>query len=228
MMPCTIPYCSLSQQDFDLEADCDDLQSCLDLESITAERRHRKMIRDFNKKKRVSLFAPSFNSKLLPPRQSFFSFQAFEKELIVDEEEESTAIEISCATETVVLNVLSYLTEVELMTTTFAVSRAWAEFSTIVHVNLLVASTGTESELISFGKNQSLGNKPILERSWEFLRVRFPWACFLAEGGAKKVYKVYNASVEHEEALSVMYVLNIPATNFRNIVNLTFVCRLLL
>jgi serine/threonine protein kinase len=212
-------YHSLSQQDFDLEADRDHLQMCVDVESKAVERRHQKMIRDFNKKKRVSLFAPLFNSHLLPPRQSYYPFQTFEEDL-ADEEEESSAVEIACSTEKVVSNMLSFLTEVELMTTTFAVSRAWAEYSTIAHVNLLVASTGTESELVSFGPNHSSGNKPILERTWEFLRVRFPWACFLAAGGAKKVYKVYNASVEHEEALSVMYVLNMPAFNFRSTIQL--------
>jgi hypothetical protein len=214
VIPSMNSYLSLSQQDFDLEANCDDLQACLEVESKATELRHRKMVRDINKKKRVSLFASSFNAQLLPPRQSCYPFQAFEKEL-AEEEEESCVVEIACSTERVVSNVLSYLTEIELMTITFSVNRAWAEYSTIAHVNLLVASTGIESELASFGKNHSVVNEPTLERPWEFLRARFPWACFLAAGGAKKVYKVYNASVEQEEALSVMYVLHMPATNIR-------------
>ena len=51
--------------------------------------------------------------------------------------------------------------------------------------------------------------EPILEISWNVLHCRFPWACFLAEGGAKKVHKVYNSTVKAEEALSVMYVCRI-------------------
>jgi hypothetical protein len=41
---------------------------------------------------------------------------------------------------------------------------------------------------------------------WNILLERFPWGCFLAQGGAKQVFKVYNACNKKEEAISVMYV----------------------
>jgi hypothetical protein len=45
-----------------------------------------------------------------------------------------------------------------------------------------------------------------MERSWQYLNTLHPWGCFLSEGAFKKVYKVYNARVGVDEALSVMYV----------------------
>lgn len=65
------------------------------------------------------------------------------------------------------------------------VCNAWADWPTDAHVNLLQT-------------------KPILERSWEDVHDELTWACFLAEGGAKKVYKVYNSVAKQEEAVSVM------------------------
>ena len=38
----------------------------------------------------------------------------------------------------------------------------------------------------------------------EAFRAKFPWARFLAEGGFKKVYMVFNAEMQRSEAVSVM------------------------
>ena len=38
----------------------------------------------------------------------------------------------------------------------------------------------------------------------EALRAKFPWARFLAEGGFKQVYMVFNAEMQRSEAVSVM------------------------
>jgi hypothetical protein len=45
-----------------------------------------------------------------------------------------------------------------------------------------------------------------IEKSWAKMNRIFPWACFLAEGAYKKVYHVWNADVDGEEAVSVMDV----------------------
>ena len=42
-----------------------------------------------------------------------------------------------------------------------------------------------------------------MERSWETVEYRFPWASFLGEGGNKNAYKVYNADLKSYEAVSV-------------------------
>lgn len=204
MIPLTNTFHCLSQQDFDLEADCDDFRNDFNVDSKAVERRRLKLIRDLNKKKRVSLFAPSFQAQLPPPRKSYHHpFHALETE-IVTEEEEFPAVDTVCTTEKVVLHIFSYLTEFELMTKAFAISKAWSEFATIAHANLLVGSIRTENELVSFGNECSSFSKAIMDRSWDYINRRFPWACYLAEGGAKKVYKAYNSHVRQEEAISVM------------------------
>ena len=38
----------------------------------------------------------------------------------------------------------------------------------------------------------------------EAFRAKFPWARFLAEGGFKQVYMVFNAEMQRSEAVSVM------------------------
>jgi hypothetical protein len=53
-----------------------------------------------------------------------------------------------------------------------------------------------------------------LKLSRESLHEKWPWACFLAEGGSKKVYKVYNADSNEEEAMSVMYVVQMAIASY--------------
>ena len=45
-----------------------------------------------------------------------------------------------------------------------------------------------------------------MERSWQFLNDKFPWATFLSEGAFKRVYRAWNSTVNAEEAVSVMDV----------------------
>jgi hypothetical protein len=201
-----MPSQRLSQLDFDLEADCEDLQKSFDAKNIDRfllekenQRKHRKMISNFNKKKRVSLFAPSVSTQLLlPTRLSRCPASLIDITAIKEEKEEISVMTKALQTEAVILNALSYLNETELMTKASVMCKAWSDCATIAHSNLLVASVQ------GIGNDCVVLSKPMLERSWNFLHLRFPWACFLAEGGAKKVYKVYNSSVHQEEALSVM------------------------
>jgi hypothetical protein len=74
------------------------------------------------------------------------------------------------------------------------------------HVNLVRASVQQNLQTTSIEERRS---EPILELSWSALRSRFPKASFMAEGGTKKVYKVYYSSgVQQEDAVSVMYVVD--------------------
>jgi serine/threonine protein kinase len=45
-----------------------------------------------------------------------------------------------------------------------------------------------------------------MERSWKYLMSQFPWACYLSDGSYKKVFKVFNSTLNASEALSVMDV----------------------
>jgi hypothetical protein len=47
-----------------------------------------------------------------------------------------------------------------------------------------------------------LGNEKTI--SWKELHENFPWACHLADGGSKKVFRVYNQQEEEEEACAIM------------------------
>lgn len=198
---------SLSQLDFDLEADEDnernieaDVGSASMLVLKNADRLYRKRVSKYNKMKRMSLFAVAVNSQLnLPLRQSKCIDQ------IEEIDENSSAAEFCSQNEKVVASILSFLNESELMTKAFPVCKAWSDYATVTHTKLLVASIQGD-EVDSIPRSGCVpGQEPILEISWKSLHRRFPWACFLAEGGAKKVHKVYNSSVNAEEALSVMY-----------------------
>ena len=43
-----------------------------------------------------------------------------------------------------------------------------------------------------------------MERDWQYLMDRIPWARYLGEGGYKSVYEVRNAHLGANEAISVM------------------------
>jgi len=101
-------------------------------------------------------------------------------------------------------NVFSFMGENDLMATASTVNLQWADWATDAHVNLLRASVPSQDAVGGVDEDKTVPREPILERSWKFLHGRFPWACFLAKGGAKTVYRVHNAAVNGEEALSVM------------------------
>ena len=150
--------------------------------------------------KRMSLFASAVNSHLnIPVRLSKCI------ETIGENDENTSAAGLCSQNEKVITTILSFLNESELMTKAFPVCRAWSDYATLTHTKLLVASIQDHKAANIPTSGILQGQEPILEISWTVLHHRFPWACFLAEGGAKKVHKVYNSSVKAEEALSVMY-----------------------
>ena len=211
MSPCgeyQIPLVSLSQLDFDLEADDNKMNFIeADVNSVkfhlqkNAERLHKKRISNYNKMKRMSLFASAVNSQV--------NIQVQRRSNCIEAIEEtdgiSNAAELTGQSEKVVTTILSFLNESELMTKAFPVCKVWSDYATVTHTKLLVASIQSENVQGILVSGCAQGQEPILEISWKALHHRFPWGCFLAEGGAKKVHKVYNASVNAEEALSVMY-----------------------
>ena len=82
-----------------------------------------------------------------------------------------------------------------------ATTMTCADWSTDnAHVNLVLTDTDGDPD----DEDETALQNPYPERSWGSFHGRFPWACFLAEGGAKKVYRVHNADLDREEALSVM------------------------
>jgi hypothetical protein len=166
------------------------------------ERRNRKQRSSFNKRKRMSLFATATGATALLPRQHF-SLPAEDTIRELDTEDVFPG-EIIARTEPLMTKILSFMDESCLLAKASATCTQWADWATDAHANLLLASAHVqtdEDDVECAGKKE---RTPMLERSWKQLHSRFPWACFLAEGGAKKVYRVHNSAVNQEEAVSVM------------------------
>jgi hypothetical protein len=109
--------------------------------------------------------------------------------------------------------ILDHLQEKELLHSASLVSRKWFEVATISHANLMLSCLGCENQDCNSipwfeSTNNSLPESnhalSLMERPWDYLTRTFPWACFLAEGAYKKVYKVFNHKLRVEEAVSVM------------------------
>ena len=112
-------------------------------------------------------------------------------------------------------NIFSYLRETELLCHASPVCTSWADAATESHASLMLKSVGCGIESL-YDENDSddeceVADSPLqnpiaksMERSWKSVDSRFPWACFLGEGGFKNAYKVYNADLKSIEAVSVM------------------------
>jgi len=136
-------------------------------------------------------------------------------EAVGDDDEQSAAEKLGRHQE-LMMGIFSFMGERDLMVFGTTVNTQWSDWATDAHVDLLRKSIplkaddddndGEEAEDKS-AIVRIATRKTILERPWEFLHESlFPWACFLGEGGAKKVYRVYNSAANGEEAISVMYV----------------------
>lgn len=150
----------------------------------------------------MSLFATVSGARLDLPRQQFPSrTSVLQEELCSSEFLPSPAI--LCNNEEGILrHIFSFFDENHLVTTASSVCTRWSKIATEAHADLLFRSVQ------DVGHFETTGSDPILERRWNNLHAEFPWACFLAEGGAKRVYKAFNSITNRYEALSVMYVPN--------------------
>lgn len=148
----------------------------------------------------MSLFATAIGAQAALPHKKF------SPRVSMLCEEESTdslchsipASTLVCKDDQILPHILSFLDEEQLLTSASSICTYWSKAATDAHVNLLLRSV---QETEASGTYRS---EPILERSWQNLHKLYPWASFLAEGGAKCVYKVYNSRTNREEALSVM------------------------
>lgn len=185
----------------------DEFDEVLVAQRKEAERRTRRRQSSINKQRRMSIFAAAAGAKPRHPRESRSS--AFQNEPIVEEEEVegADAAEIIGKSEPFMANIFSFMSEKDLMTSASTVNTQWADWATDAHANLLLSSVPNRAndevsdECIIVDTKQQ---EPMLERTWKSLHSQFPWACYLAEGGAKTVYRAYNSAVDREEAISVM------------------------
>jgi hypothetical protein len=113
----------------------------------------------------------------------------------------------------ILLNVLSFLDESELLCRASPVCTLWADVSTEAHSTLMLSSVGCSANAeeaeadLDDDDEEDNANASIMrsmEKSWKYMVNQYPWACFLSEGAFKRVYKVWNTATESEEAISVM------------------------
>ena len=189
----------------------------------------------FEKRKRMSLFASAINpaAALFQSRKSLFTRRtrksSFAKpSLLLDQNsiaEHKFGVDIPMDIQAtdgdnasswheddrILGAVLGFLTESELIHSTFLVNNQWADATTHAHAILMLTSLGCRPEnILSSSEEMEEGDTcendvpKLLERSWDYLTTTYPWARFLAEGGFKAVFKVYNRSYRVEEAMSIM------------------------
>jgi hypothetical protein len=174
-----------------------------------------KTIRDARKSMFVQLSQASLaKSKSLLPESSpeFFSPKSFEPHGL--RQRKTAQVKISPLDDSSILErILDHLQEKELLLSASLVSTKWFEVATISHANLMLSCLGCESQDCDgsdcLETTNNLLQEPnhalsLMERPWGYLTTTFPWACFLAEGAYKRVYKVFNHKFSVEEAVSVM------------------------
>ena len=148
-------------------------------------------------------------------------------------EQEKTVVDSSLFAsmdQNILLQVFSYLTEYELLTSSSVVCTSWADAATDAHASLMLLSVGCNSSFVydNQGENsfdtededqdevEDTSSRSIMismQRPWKYLASRFPWGMFLSEGAFKRVYKVWNSNVNANEAVSVMNVDQIDNVN---------------
>ena len=140
--------------------------------------------------------------------------------------------------------VLSFLSEVELLSVSSLVSNQWWDVSVNCQANLMLVSVGCEDQRAEASADggdgmadsdsdldsddddddddegeEQLGSVALsMRRPWNFLNENYPWAAFLSEGAFKRVYRVYKSRVGAYEAVSVMDLDLIESTGNKQVV----------
>lgn len=137
---------------------------------------------------------------------------------IVPAELVQSPLELVCNDPTMLSTIFSFFSERELLCYASPICTTWADAATASHACLMLTSMGfstslAETDSYSGGDELREADDSLvqcvaksMERSWKFLMSQFPWACYLSDGSYKKVFKVFNSSLNASEALSVMDV----------------------
>jgi len=153
-----------------------------------------------------------FQSRMLLVRPRFSS--------MIPAEIVQSPVDVVCNNVTVLSNIFSFFSEQELLCYASPICTTWADAATASHACLMLTSMGFSTSLADSDSYGGGGGEELreaddslvqsvaksMERSWKFLMSQFPWACYLSDGSYKKVFKVYNSTLNASEALSVMDV----------------------
>jgi len=215
--------CEILDDDFGVQPDLRSSRS----------RAFRRRQTEFDKRARLSLFAAAVNptASIFGKRKSLFqrpllgqvatsprlkvlvSEHKFEASIQpwtgeIPEAQSANLLKDECILKSIFL----FLTEPELLRSAFLVCTTWADAATQAHAELMCLGVGCSNSISGdFGSSDEDGalcvqNSQTLQgdKSWNYLTSTFPWARFLAEGGFKQVYQVFNRSLRAMEAVSVM------------------------
>lgn len=172
----------------------------------------------FNNRK--SLFVRNTRASLMAFRPSIFnrnlsSEHTFETETKTEPMEEELIVDTPLwhVDNDILKGIFSYLSGPELLHSASLVCTKWADVATEASAELMLISVGCKGFLGSANDAEDSDNESVCEevdvpahmdRPWSDLTATFPWARFLAEGGFKKVFKVFNRNHRVYEAVSVM------------------------
>ena len=114
--------------------------------------------------------------------------------------------------ECILKSIFLFLSEPELLQSAFLVCTTWADAATQAHAELMCIGVGCSNSISGDFDSPDddctfcpQDNKTIRhDKPWNYLTSTFPWARFLAEGGFKQVYQVFNRRFRAMEAVSVM------------------------
>ena len=127
-------------------------------------------------------------------------------------------VDVCCNDPKILACIFSFFCERDLLCFASPICSTWADAATASHACLMLTSMGFSTSLAesdSYGGDHVLHDADhslvesvsrSMDRSWKFLMSQFPWACYLSDGSYKKVFKVFNSTLNASEALSVMDV----------------------
>lgn len=195
-------------------------------------RASRRRQTEFEKRKRLSIFASAVNPALsiFTRRKSLFVHHSRSSEFenktstvnrnLVSEHKFEASVQLDIQLDSTLLlgnegilkSIFLFLSEPELLQSAFLVSRKWADAATQAHAELMLMSVGCSNILSSdapyFDDDVTSSShedfRVLLDKPWDYVTSTYPWARFLSEGGFKQVYKVFNRKFKSVEAISVM------------------------
>ena len=215
--------------DFDVEES--EIEEAEDLVAEYPVKFLKKSKKSFAKFHRMSIFASeSLPSEHLPDHKKLFAMsrpsgspskvystlhESAPDLFRVDEHRSSSDTVDPLTDEKILVNILSYLDQNDLLVKAFSVSHAWAEAATTAHAQSLMLRFGfserisvpesdTDLDSDSESSTSEAWYSGEMDRSWKDMLSSFPWGHYLSEGTFKRVYKVHNAQKGCVEALAVM------------------------
>lgn len=195
---------------FEHTADSQDNENTTEEKEVS--RKNRKRMNNASKRNRISLFAAATGAKASLLSKQCHVMTLHDERNVVEEKtsdalstgrlllasERAITERLLSASEKPISHIFSFLNASDLMTKVLPVCKNWADWSSNAHANMLKCSASSMNP-----EQPSM----MSQKSWNSIHKLFPWARFLAEGGFKKVYRVFNASVGMDEAVAVMYVI---------------------